>query len=164
MSWATIKQVMCVSRLLAPTSELVWFATIPPIRLFAAQPPGPEPTSNDGQHRWGSGNNQSRVVGLSLMWMPVVFSQAVRWRQLAIMSDRNGEVVFQHIGKGRRILHGLQARRMHGGSGILLVQRLTKATSYMATNAVIVNHVKEDLVAVMTSSHDNIGTRCWCTR
>ena len=43
-------------------------------------------------------------------------------------------------------------------------ERPTKATNHMATNiAVIANHLNEDLVAVMTSSHDNIGTRCWCT-
>ena len=150
--------------MLAPTSELVWFATIPPIRLFAAQPPGPEPKGNDGQPRWGSGDSQSRVVGLSLMWMPDVFSQAVRRRQLAIMSDRNDEGVFQRIGTGWRILRGLQARRMRGGSGTLLVQRPTKATNYMTTKlAVIANQLDEDVVAGITSDHDNVDTRCCCT-
>ena len=150
--------------MLAPTSELFWFATIPPIRLFAAQPPGPEPKGNDGQPRWGSGDSQSRVVGLSLMWMPDVFSQAVRRQQLAMMSDRNDEGFFQRIGKGWWILRGLQAWRMRGGSGTLLVQRPTKATNHMATIiGIIVNKLKEDLVAVVTSSHDNADTHCWCT-
>ena len=150
--------------MLAPTSELVWFATIPPIRLFAAQPPGPEPKGNDGQPRWGSGDSQSRVVGLSLMWMPDAFSQAVHRRELAIMSDRNDEGFFQRIGKGWRILRGLQARRMRGGSGTLLVQRPTKATNYMTTKlAVIANQLSEDAVAVITSDHDNVDNRCCCT-
>ena len=36
--------------------------------------------------------------------------------------------------------------------------------NHRATNiAIIVNHLNEDLVAVMTSSHDNSGTRCWFT-
>ena len=104
------------------------------------------------------------MVGLSLMWMPDVFSQAVRRRQLAIMGDRSDEGLFQRIGKGWRILRGLQAWRMRGGSGTRLVQRPTKATNHMATKiAVIANRLTEDLVAVMTSSHDNIGMRCWCT-
>ena len=150
--------------MLAPTSELVWFATIPPIRLFAAQPPGPEPKGNDGQPRWGSGDNQSRVVALSLMWMPDVVSQAVRRRQLAIMRDRNDEGFFQRNGKGWRILRGLQARRMRGGSGTRLVQRPTKATNYMRTTlAVIANQLNGDAVAVITSNHNNVATRCGCT-
>ena len=152
---------MRASGLLASTSELVWFATIPPILLFAAQPPGPEPKGNDGQPRWGSGDSQSRVVGLSLMWMQDVFSQAVRRRQLAIMSDRNDEGFFQRIGKGWRILRGLQARRMRGGSGTPLVQRPTKATNHMATKiAVIANQLNEDLEAAMASGHNNIDTHC----
>ena len=86
--------------------------------------------------------------------MPDVFSQAVRSRQLAIMSDSNDEGFFQRNGKGWRLLRGLQARRMHGGSGTLLVQRLTKARSYMATKiAVIAHQLHEDVVAVITSSH-----------
>ena len=98
------------------------------------------------------------------MWMPDVFSQAVRRRQLAIMSDRNDEGFFQRIGKGWRILRGLQARRMRGGSGTLLVQRPTKATNYMRTKlAVIANQLNEDVVAVITSDHDNVDTRCCCT-
>ena len=150
--------------MLAPTSELVWFATIPPIRLFAAQPPGPEPKGNDGQPRWGSGDSQSRVVGLSLMWMPDLFSQAVRRRQLAALCERNDEAFLQRIGKGWRILRGLQAWRMRGGSGTLLVQRPTKATNYMRTKlAVIANQLNEDVVAVITSDHDNVDTRCCCT-
>ena len=141
----------------------VWFATIPPIRLFAAQPPGPEPNGNDGQPRWGSGNRQSRVVGLSLMWMPDLLAQAVRKRELAVMSDRSDEAFLQRIGKGWRMLRGLQARRMHSGSGTLLVQRPTKATNHMATAiAIIANKLNEDSEAVMTSSHNNIDTRCLC--
>ena len=155
---------MRAAGLLASTSELVWFATIPPIRLFAAQPPGPEPNGNDGQSRWGSGDSQSRVVGLSLMWMPDLFSQAVRRRQLAALCERNDEAFLQRIGKGWRILRGLQAWRMRGGSGTLLVQRPTKATNHMATIiGIVVNKLKETLVAAVTSSHDNADTHCWCT-
>ena len=150
--------------MLAPTSELVWFATIPPIRLFAAQPPGPEPKGNDGQSRWGSGDSQSRVVGLSLMWMPDLFSQAVRRRQLAVLCERNDETFLPRIRKGWRISRGPQARRMCGGSGALLVRLSTKSTNHMATNsAVIANNLNPNLVAVMTSDQDNIGTRGWCT-
>ena len=150
--------------MLAPTSELVWFATIPPIRLFAAQPPGPEPKGNDGQPRWGSGDSQSRVVGLSLMWMPDLFSQGVRRRELAIMSDRNDEGFFQRHGKGWRILRGLQARRMRGGSGTRLVQRPTKATKYVTTKITsVANRLSEDAVAVITSRHGNVDSRGWCT-
>ena len=97
--------------------------------------------------------------------MLCVFSQAVRRRKFAVMGGKNAEALLQRIGEGWRILRGLQAWRMRGGSGTLLVQRPTKATNHMATNiAIIANHLNEDLVAVMTSSHDNIGTRCWCTR
>ena len=150
--------------MLAPTSELLWFATIPPIRLFAAQPPGPEPNGNDGQPRRGSGDSQSRAVGLSLMWRPDVFSQAVRRRQLATMSDRNDEGFFQRIGKGWRILRELQARRMRGGSGTRLVQRPTKATNHMTTKlAVIANQLNKDVAAVITSDRDNVDTRYYCT-
>ena len=99
-----------------------------------------------------------------LMWMLSVFSQAVRTREFAIMGGRNAEALLPRIGEGWRILRGLQVRRVRGGSGTLLVQRPTKATNHMATKtAVIVNHFNEDVVAAMTSSHDNIGTRCWCT-
>ena len=56
---------------------------------------------------------------------------------------------------------------VHGrarGSGTHLVQRQTKVTNHMATKiAIIANQLNEDLVAVMTSSHDNTDTRCWCT-
>ena len=150
--------------MLASTSGFVWFATIPPIRLFAGQPPGPEPKGNDGQPRWGSGNSQSRVVGLSLMWMPDVFSQAVRGRSLAVMSGGNREVLFQRFGKGRRISRGLQARRMRGGSSTLLVQRPTKATKYVTTKITsIANQLSEDAVAVITSRHSIVDSRCWCT-
>ena len=152
---------MCVSGLLASTSGLVWFATIPPIRLFAAQPPGPEPAHNDGQPRWGSGDSQSRVVGLSLMWMLGVFSQAVRRRKFAVIGGRNAEALLQRIGEGWRILRDLQVRRVRGGSGTLLVQRPTKATNHMATKiAVIANQLNEDLEAAMASGHNNIDTHC----
>ena len=150
--------------MLAPTSEHVWFATVPPISLFAVQPPGPEPKGKDGQPRWGSGNRQSRVVGLRLMLMPDVFSQALRGRPLAVMSGRNHELLFQRFGKGRRILRGLQARRMRGGSGTLLVQRPTKATKYVTTKLTsIANQLSEDAVAVITSRRDNADSHCWCT-
>ena len=128
------------------------------------QPPGPEPEGNDGQSLWGSGDRQSRVVGLSLMWMLGVFSQAVRRRKFAVMGGRNAEALLQRIGEGWRILRDLQVRRVRGGSGTLLVQRPTKATNHMATIiGIIVNKLKEDLVAVVTSSHDNADTPCWCT-
>ena len=150
--------------MLAPTSELVWFATIPPIRLFAAQPPGPEPKGNDGQPRWGSGDSQSRVVGLSLMWMPDLFSQAVRRRQLAALCERNSEAFLQRIGKGWRILRGLQVRRVRVGSGTLLAQRSTKAANHMAMIiGIIAKNVKEASVAVVASNHNNADTHCWCT-
>ena len=59
---------------------------------------------------------------------------------------------------------GLQARRTRGGSSTLLVQRPTKATNYMRTKlAVIANQLNEDVVAVITSDHDNVDTRCCCT-
>ena len=84
------------------------------------------------------------------MWMPDVFFQAVHRRQLEIMSDRSDEGFFQRIGKGWRILRGLQARRMRFGSGTFLVQRPTKATNYMRTKlAVIANQLNEDAVAVV---------------
>ena len=89
------------------------------------------------------------------MWMPDLLAQAVRKRELAVMSDRSDEAFLQRIGKGWWILRGLQAWRMRGGSGTLLVQRLTKARSYMATKiAVIAHQLNEDVVAVITSSHD----------
>ena len=95
--------------------------------------------------------------------MPDLFSQAVRRRQLAALCERNDEAFLQRIGKGWRILRGLQARRMRGGSGTLLVQRLTKATNHMATKiAVIANQLNEDLEAAMASSHNNIDTHCLC--
>ena len=79
------------------------------------------------------------------------------------MSDRTDEAFLQRIGKGWRMLRGLQARRMHSGSGTLLVQRPTKATNHMATAiAIIANKLNEDSEAVMTSSHNNIDTRCLC--
>ena len=59
---------------------------------------------------------------------------------------------------------GLQARRMRGISGTLLVRRPTRATNYMRTKlAVIANQLNEDVVAVITSDHDNVDTRCCCT-
>ena len=80
------------------------------------------------------------------------------------MRDRNDEGLFPRIGKVWRILRGLQARRMRGGSGTLLVQRPTKATNYMTTKlAVIANQLSEDAVAVITSDHDNVDNRCCCT-
>ena len=96
--------------------------------------------------------------------MPGVFSQAVRRRQFAVMGCRNAEVLLQRIGEGWRILRDLQVRRVRGGSGTLSVQWPTKATNHMATIiGIIVNKLKEDLVAVVTSSHDNADTHCWCT-
>ena len=90
-------------------------------------------------------------------------AQATRRRQLTVMSDRTDEAFLQRIGKGWRMLRGLQARRMHSGSGTLLVHRPTKATNHMATAiAIIANKLNEDSEAVMTSSHNNIDTRCLC--
>ena len=61
-------------------------------------------------------------------------------------------------------MRGLQARRMRGGSGTLLVQRPTKATKYVTTKLTsIANQLSEDAVAVITSRHDNADSRCWCT-
>ena len=95
--------------------------------------------------------------------MPDLLAQAVRKRELAVMSDRSDEAFLQRIGKGWRMLRGLQARRMHSGSGTLLVQRPTKETNHMATAiAIIANKLNEDSEAVMTSSHNNIDTRCLC--
>ena len=54
-----------------------------------------------------------------LVWMLSVFSQAVRTREFAVMGGKNAEALFQRIGKGWRILRGLQAWRMRGGSGTL---------------------------------------------
>ena len=59
----------------------------------------------------------------------------------------------------------MQVQRVRVGSGTLLVQRPTKAPNRMAKIiGIIVNDLKEALVAVVTGSHDNADTHFWCTR
>ena len=99
-----------------------------------------------------------------LMWTQSVFSQAARRREFAVMGGRNAAALLQRIGKGWRILRGLQVRRVRVGSGTLLAQRSTKAANHMAMIiGIIANNVKEASVAVVASNHNNADTHCWCT-
>ena len=81
------------------------------------------------------------------------------------MGGRNAEALLQRFGKGLRILCDLQVRRVRVGSGTILARRPTKAPNRMAmVIGIIANVLKEVLVAVVTSSHDNADAYCWCTR